>query len=91
MALQAKVRRRCWGPALAKRTDSTVTTARVVAALVVGSAGEVRSVSLEAPPVTLRAFPGLGACVEEELRSSSLPAPGEPTTVTIPFNFHTQG
>jgi hypothetical protein len=81
------VHRRCWQPALDSRSGTGATSARVVASLVIGPAGNVQQVSASGAE---KAFPGLANCIAGRVRAWKFPASGGTTQVNVPFVFAAQ-
>ena len=75
-ARKAGVKRTCLD-----RSASTAASTKVTATLTIAPNGSVQNVS------TTGDDPVAGKCIEQQLRTWSFPAPGEPKTVQIPFVF----
>lgn len=86
-AQKARVKRKCWQPALDARAKGGPSTARVSAMLTIGPSGNVDSVSASGGE---RDFPGLASCIASSVKGWKFPRSGGSTPANVPFVFASQ-
>ena len=78
------VSRRCWKPALAANPSAGSGTVRVSAAIDIEPSGRVGKLAVVGAE---KEYPGLAACVQEEIKTWTFPQAAGTTHVQIPFAF----
>lgn len=83
-ANQARVRKRCWQPALDSAAQGAPGSARVRGHIVIGPSGSVESASASGSE---KDFPGLSSCIAGQMKGWKFPPSSGSTPVDIPFVF----
>lgn len=81
---QARVRKRCWQPALDSAGSNVSPNARVQGRIVIGPSGSVDSASASGAE---KDFPGLSSCIAGQMKGWKFPPSGGSTPVNVPFVF----
>ena len=82
---RAFVKRQCWENALAAKSPSAPSSARVVVTINVARDGNVSSANTSGGD----GYPGLASCVQGQVKNWKFP-PSDGSTVTVPFVFAAQ-
>ncbi len=81
---QARVRKRCWQPALDSAGANASPNARVQGRIVIGPSGSVDSATASGAE---KDFPGLSSCIAGQMKGWKFPPSGGSTPVNVPFVF----
>ncbi len=82
---RAFVKRQCWENALAAKSPSSPSSARVVASMTVAPNGNVSSANASGGD----GYPGLASCVQGQVKNWKFP-PSDGSEVKVPFVFAAQ-
>ncbi len=83
-ANQARVKKRCWQPALDAAGANASPNARVSGKIVIGPSGSVDSASASGAE---KDYPGLSSCIAGQMKGWKFPPSGGSTPVNVPFVF----
>ena len=83
-ANQARVKKRCWQPALDAAGPNASPNARVSGKIVIGPSGSVDSASASGAE---KDYPGLSSCIAGQMKGWKFPPSGGSTPVNVPFVF----
>ncbi|MBK8252431.1 MAG: zinc-ribbon domain-containing protein [Polyangiaceae bacterium] len=81
---QARIRKRCWQPALDSAGPNASGNARVKGHIVIGPSGAVQSASASGAE---KDYPGLSSCIAGQMQGWKFPPSGGTTPVDVPFVF----
>jgi hypothetical protein len=79
-----QVQRHCWQPAQDARDPSAPSSARVSTSITVAASGAILDVKAGGDPL---GYPGLAACLTNQVRAWRFPAAKSASTATVPFVF----
>ena len=83
-ANQARIRKRCWQPALDSAGPTASGNARVKGKIVIGPSGAVQSASASGAE---KDYPGLSSCIAGQMQGWKFPPSSGTTPVDVPFVF----